>query len=70
MNEQIKALAELAGMPMDQYNNLMWSELDSDEKKEFLEKFAELIVEECAKVLWDSNDILGEYCIKKHFGVE
>ena len=35
-----------------------------------LKKFAELIVEECAKVLWDSNDILGEYRIKKHFGVE
>lgn len=34
------------------------------------EKFAELIVKECAKVLWDSNDILGEYRIKKHFGVE
>lgn len=34
------------------------------------EKFAELIVLECAKVLWDSNDILGEYRIRKHFGVE
>ena len=38
--------------------------------EEGMEKFAELIVQECAKFLWDSNDILGEYRIRKHFGVE
>jgi len=38
--------------------------------KEQMIEFAELIVKECAKFLWDSNDILDEYRIKKHFGVE
>jgi hypothetical protein len=47
-----------------------WGGASGDNFSEELEKFAELIVRECAKVLWDSNDILGEYRIKKHFGVE
>ena len=38
------------------------------------EKFAELIVRECARVYWniDDSEIHGEYvkALKKHFGVE
>ena len=62
MNERIRQLANEAGLqPFE----------DCGPKYVYkMEKFAELIVRECAKVLWDSNDILGEYRIKKHFGVE
>jgi hypothetical protein len=74
MNERIK---ELAGQA-DNYAYKMNPEEDSYGRpanpRKFQQdrdaKFAELIVRECAKVLWDSNDILGEYRIKKHFGVE
>ena len=68
MNERIKQLYEQA---MEQHvsNNMAWEELNP-------EKFAELIVKECARaadegmaqvtmrVEWPS------YHIKKHFGVE
>jgi hypothetical protein len=67
MNERIRELAEQA-----QFNDLAFDKWGDayDVKRLDPEKFAELIVRECAKVLWDSNDILGEYRIKKHFGVE
>jgi len=42
--------------------------------EEHWEKFAELIVRECARVYWniDDGEIHGEYvkALKKHFGVE
>jgi hypothetical protein len=60
MNERI---LELASQCIDQRWTVTGPMFDR-------EKFAELIVKECAKVLWDSNDILGESRIKKHFGVE
>ena len=63
MNERIKELAEQAIETIPDH-------MEFNIPKEFTDKFAELIVRECAKVLWDSNDILGEYRIKKHFGVE
>ena len=70
MNERIKQLAEQAGYHPDIYEIC----------KPGMEKFAELIVRECAKV--SEDDITdGDACctntadriarqIKKHFGVE
>ena len=70
MNERIQELAKQAGDDWDHT-------LESD--KEFLKKFAELIVRECSKVLtqhgaYFSGD--GEpyhyaaHLIEEHFGVE
>jgi hypothetical protein len=48
MNERIKELVKQAGLNIDGYDYPIWGCLDGeDEKKEFLEKFAELIVKEC-----------------------
>jgi hypothetical protein len=68
MNERIKQLAEQAGMgPM----GIAFS-------SEIMQKFAELIVKECAKVAWyhtpdteelEYSHLIGDK-ILKHFGVE
>jgi hypothetical protein len=51
------------------YND-SWSQIDP----EVLEKFAELIVRECARVYWniDNGETHIEYveALKQHFGVE
>ena len=61
MNERIKELAEQAGI----YN----LELTDETEYWILEKFAELIVRECADIaLREEHDPYE--CIKKHFGVE
>lgn len=66
MNERIKELAEQAEV----YSS-MWT---GDEKREaLLEKFAELIIQECIKVA-DNNFNKG-FCpvgvyIKQHFGIK
>ena len=77
MNERIRELAELSGFKVD------WQHEDVQAlKMARFEKFAELIVKECAKVCDDLDiDDWGDksfddgtyYCsraIKKHFGVE
>ena len=79
MNEQIKELVKQAGLNIDGYGYPIWGCLDgADEKKEFLEKFAELIVKKCAKVAWcntpdteelDYGDLISSK-IKEHFGIE
>ena len=79
MNERIKELAEQAGLRFTQLmSNPMVPVVDGKETD--LEKFAELIVRECAQV--SEDDITdGDACctntadriarqIKKHFGVE
>ena len=62
MNERIKQLAEQA------------SEIDGDDllyyHPVFAEKFAELIVAECTKILADNSEFRGCVIIGKHFGVE
>ena len=68
MNERIKLLKEQS---MEWVPNMA----DPDTKIRLLnaEKFAELIVRECARVYWniDDGEIHGEYvkALKKHFGV-
>ena len=61
MNERIRELAVEAGF---------YANPDVDK----FEKFAELIVRECARVYWniDDGEIHGQYvnALKQHFGVE
>jgi len=63
MNERIKEIALQAG-----------GSHYPDVGGKTLEKFAELIVRECAKVYWsiDDGELHDEYvkALKKHFGVE
>ena len=59
MNERIKELAEQAGW--DNHH----SKFDTR-----IEKFAELIVQECTKILADNGEFRGCVIIGKHFGVE
>lgn len=60
MNERIKLLAREAG--------LLAHNPDGPPTK--LEKFAELIVKECAQVCHDVGLKLAERKVKEHFGVE
>jgi hypothetical protein len=75
MNDSIKELAKSAGLNFDGWGYPVWGSLGgTDEKKEFLEKFAELIVRECADVTQDFVDHrfpASEYPIrlKRYFGV-
>ena len=71
MNERILQLAKQAGLDDDMFPLDEW---DNPE----LEKFAELIIQECAKIatypqLGDEESYYGNEfakAIKKHFGVE
>jgi hypothetical protein len=72
MNEHIKQLALQALKHPDNDNDGL-TVFDNDE----LEKFAELIVQECANVAWDiahqyNSDEINDvgYSILEHFGVE
>ena len=68
MNELIKTLAEQAGFKVN------WQHEDVQAiKMARFEKFAELIVRECANVCENSNYEFGTIftkMIKEHFGVE
>ena len=66
MNKRIRELAEQAGISLSQKDySYYWVESAED-----IEKFAELIVRECANVAaeHDALDIYEE--IREHFGVE
>ena len=76
MNERIQELAEQANSHHDNFFDLNYKELDV-----FLEKFAELIVRECADIALkkgmaspDTDFRTGSYVINQylltHFGVE
>jgi hypothetical protein len=73
MNERIAKLAMQANSHHDNFFDLNYKELDV-----FLEKFAELIVQECAQQCWtvselESKGFVVSECakkIRKHFGVE
>jgi len=62
MNERIQQLAEQAGMVIvnDQFSTY----------GKFAEKFAELIVKECACIADDMKTIETARAIKEHFGVK
>ena len=58
MNERIKELADQAGV-----RSIYFNEADN------IQRFAELIVRECANIAMREDHDPAE-CIKKHFGVE
>ena len=65
MNQRIKLLAEQAGFKTN------WQHEDVQAiKMARFEKFAELIVTECTKILADNSEFRGCVIIGKHFGVE
>jgi hypothetical protein len=81
MNERIKDLAREAGYylyDLTETHEIKTVETDSTDEWITLEKFAELIVKECAKVAWyhtpDTEELeyshLIEDKILKHFGVK
>ena len=78
MNERIKELAIKAGLDFDGYGYPIWGSCE-DAKKKFLEKFAELIVQECVTKCDEVQAMYGQYtftarkckeAITEHFGVE
>ena len=74
MNERLKQLAEQAGMRFDRFGMVIPTTLTVQETVN-LEKFAELIVQECAKAC-EENSYLAlngwqrAKQILEHFGVE
>lgn len=62
MNERIKELAEQAGMTDDKFG-MFFAKDKHDEDGVDLEKFAELIVKECAK---HADNVPGEYLMQPH----
>ena len=76
MNERIREIAEQAGLEFDDDLALEPEPIYYITQKE-LEKFAQLIVRECANICFSEaqghNMAFGEHCgvvIKEHFGVE
>jgi hypothetical protein len=66
MNERIKELAELATL----YTSDVCYPDDPDWHETRDQRFAELLIRECAKVASDCGAYKPEYAIKKHFRVE
>ena len=79
MNERIRLLAEQADKwSAEEYHQLFLANESPDRQKLFNEKFAELVVKECARALDDKlanpNGASVAYCdgsdLLEHFGVE
>jgi hypothetical protein len=79
MNERIRSLLERAEYQARKYPGPDWEVYVEPSREQILEKFAELIVQECIGIAqdraafdWappnDVNHIINE--IKQHFGVE
>jgi hypothetical protein len=69
MNARIKQLAEQAGMTDDKYG-MFFAKDKHDEDGVDLEKFAELLIQECADIADNQEDYLTAKIIKQQFGVE
>lgn len=77
MNKRILEIAEQAGVLADFGEDIKMGRYSIGGTNQSMEKFAELIVRECAKEafnFWcyqdDSNDESAQSHIKKHFGIE
>jgi hypothetical protein len=70
MNERIKSLIERAEYQAQKHSGSDWEVHVEPSREQIFEKFAELIVRECANVAanHDALDIYEE--IREHFGVE
>ena len=66
MNKRIK---QLMGQTLDEKFAGTWSTMDTQDLTKFAERFAELIVRECAR-LCDINDKEQGDILREHFGVE
>ena len=64
MNERLK---ELLGQAYDEAVPETWTTLSSEQLGRIYDKFAELIVKECAEICLEANDHKN---ILRHFGVE
>ena len=69
MNERIRELAEQAGLEFDNDLALEPEPIYYTTQKD-LEKFAELIVRECAEIADKAEPYKASDLIKQHFGVE
>ena len=73
MNKRIK---QLMGQTLDEKFAGTWSTMDTQDLTKFAERFAELIVRECADIAQQHNKspvaapLAIGYVIQKHFGVE
>ena len=79
MNERIQELVEQSGISLykrdvlDKHFPELYDSVYCESSVEQLEKFAELIVRECASVVKKEMDYDANWCddkILKHFGVE
>ena len=66
MNERIKLLADEAA----KFSAIMALPTGESGDKLFVERFAQLIVMECTKILADNSEFRGCVIIGKHFKVE
>jgi hypothetical protein len=70
MNERIK---QLMGQTLDEKFSGTWSVMDMQDLTKFADRFAELIVKECANVVNDNYSHGSSVVYKilfEHFGVE
>lgn len=67
MNERIRELLKQASKLANTDDN---KNLDRNFDMIVAEKFAELIVKECADIAWNNDDFLTEKIIKEHFAIE
>ena len=72
MNEKIKELALDAGIGFTLWDDSGREMIDNYTPEEYLEKFAELIVLECAVIVGSMEEPHQDIAklIKQHFGVE
>ena len=71
MNERIKELSKQAEQyALDKANEANDEDYDYSFDDDFQEKFAELIVQECAEIADTAEPFLASDLIKQHFGVE
>jgi len=68
MNERFKQLAEQARIGLFEDKSFGWSVIAGTDRH--LEKFAELIVRECADIADKAEPYKSNDLIKQHFGVE
>ena len=70
MNERYKQLAEQAGLKVESFMTNPPKPFQILGSTEQFEKFAELIVRECAVIATDCNSDMTAAEVLKHFGVE
>ena len=71
MNERIRELAEQSMLVYRDGDTLLTGWMSHIDLSEYIEKFAELLIKECAEVAedYDGAHYVGT-AIKQHFGVE